>query len=62
MEMQIIMEEQFNHFTPDCPTKVETAIMRRWSKKAVPTFDSNMRLIPWEPPDLSFKIQYQVEG
>jgi DNA polymerase-1 len=47
MEMQSVMEECFNRFVPDCPTKAEPTIMRRWSKKAVPVY-RNERLVPWE--------------
>lgn len=49
VELSQVMEEQFNHFVPDCKVKAEAVIMRRWSKKAKPVYNSEGRLIPWEP-------------
>lgn len=46
-----IMGTAFNAFCPDYPTTAEPILMRIWSKKAKPTFDSNRRLIPWEPEE-----------
>jgi len=48
-EMSAVMETEFNKFVPDCPTRAEATIMRRWSKKAKPTFNTEGKLIPWEP-------------
>lgn len=48
LELRRIMETEFNRFTPDVPTPAEAAAMRRWSKKAKPTFDKKGRLVPWE--------------
>ncbi len=48
MEMQTVMEDEFNRFVPDCPTHAEPTIMRRWSKKAKQVRDDEGRLMPWE--------------
>lgn len=45
-EMSEVMENAFNEFVPDCPTRAVPTIMRRWSKKAIPTYEGE-RLIPW---------------
>jgi hypothetical protein len=47
MELQRIMQEAFNRWTPHCPTTAEPALMRRWSKNADPVWDNGM-LVPWE--------------
>ena len=47
-DLQGIMEREFNHFVPDCPTTAEPVVMRYWSKKAKQCRDDNGRLIPWE--------------
>lgn len=39
--------------TPDVPSGAQPAAMRRWSKRAEPTFDAAGRLIPWEPTTTS---------
>jgi DNA polymerase family A len=44
-----IMEETGRRWMPDVPPKVEPALMRRWIKSAEARFDSNKRLIPYEP-------------
>ena len=43
-----VMEDTFNAFVPDYPTKVDPVMMRRWSKSAEPTYDSLGRLTVWE--------------
>lgn len=48
MELQRIMEEQFNRFVPDCPTQAEPTMMRYWSKQAKQVWDGD-RLVPWDP-------------
>lgn len=45
------MVEGANVYLPDVPiprAKVKPCLMRRWSKKAKPVFDTNGRLIPWD--------------
>lgn len=44
-----IMQEVGRKWMPDVPPKVEPALMRRWIKSAEARFDSNKRLIPYEP-------------
>ena len=48
MRLSSVMKEAFNRFVPDCPTQAEPTVMRRWSKKAKPTFDEEGKLIPWQ--------------
>jgi hypothetical protein len=48
MEMQEVMETEFNKFVPDCPTHAELTIMPYWSKKAKPTYEGK-RLVAWKP-------------
>lgn len=36
-------------FVPDVRVWCEPALMRRWYKEAEPVYDSNGKLIPWEP-------------
>ena len=44
-----VMEEQFNHYVPDCPTECDLAAMFAWSKKAKAIYDApGGKLIPWE--------------
>lgn len=47
MELQRVMVEQYQRWTPDVNITAEAAIMRRWRKGAAPVW-SNNRLIPWE--------------
>jgi DNA polymerase-1 len=47
LELSEVMEREFNHFVPDCPTQAEPTIMRWWSKKAVPVWTDDGRLVPW---------------
>jgi hypothetical protein len=50
-ELARLMVVGANKYLADVPiplTKMEPTLMRRWSKKAEPRFDSNGRLVPWE--------------
>lgn len=47
MRLQAVMEERFNHYTPDVPTPAEPIVTRVWSKKAKPVREDGL-LIPWE--------------
>lgn len=47
-EVAETMVRAMNKWTPGVPAKAEAVLMRRWSKKAKPTFDDSGRLIPWE--------------
>lgn len=44
-----IMQDIGRKWMPDVPPKVVPALMRRWIKSAEARFDSNKRLIPYEP-------------
>jgi DNA polymerase-1 len=49
-ELAALMVEGANVYLPDVPillSKMEPLLMRRWSKKAEPTFDARGRLVPW---------------
>jgi hypothetical protein len=46
MELQTVMQDEFNRYVPDVPTTAEPVIMRRWSKKAKPTWKDG-RLVAW---------------
>lgn len=56
MELQKVMVDEYNVFTPDVPVQATPAMMRRWSKNAEPRWrdggkkraSANDRLIPWE--------------
>jgi DNA polymerase-1 len=51
-EMSRLMVEGANIYLPDVKiklAKMEPLLMRRWSKKAEPCFDSSGRLVPWAP-------------
>lgn len=47
MELQAVMADVYQRFTPDVSITAEAALMRRWRKKAKPYF-VNGRLRPWE--------------
>ena len=47
LELSEVMEREFNKFVPDVPTQAEPTIMRWWSKRAVPVWTDDGRLIPW---------------
>lgn len=47
MELQRVMEKEFNVFVPDCPAKAEPTIMRAWTKSARQVWEDG-RLMPWE--------------
>lgn len=50
MRQAQLMEEGMREVVPDVKiAKIEPALMRRWYKDAESRFDSNGRLIPWEP-------------
>lgn len=44
-----LMVAAMNRWTPDVPATASPALMRRWYKGAEPAYDTNGRLIPWEP-------------
>lgn len=50
MELQRVMEIEFNRFVPDCPAKAEPTIMRAWTKSARQVWVDD-RLMPWEGED-----------
>jgi DNA polymerase-1 len=43
-----IMVWAMNKYTPDVPNAAPPALMRRWLKKAEPTYNDNGDLVPWE--------------
>lgn len=47
--MRDVMVDSFNRYTPDVPVRALPAIMKRWYKAADEAFDSNGKLVPWEP-------------
>jgi hypothetical protein len=46
LEVARLMELGAEKWIPDVPAVVESTLMRRWSKKAEPTYE-NGRLVPW---------------
>jgi 3'-5' exonuclease len=44
-----LMNEAAKPYVPDCPMSSEPAACLRWEKAAEPVFDSQNRLIPWQP-------------
>ena len=44
-----VMVREMKKFLPDIPVKADAHLMRRWYKAAEPAFDTEGRLIPWEP-------------
>lgn len=50
-EQARIMVEAMKMICPDVDVKAQSALMRRWDKRAEPVFDANKRLIPWMPPE-----------
>lgn len=56
LELQHVMEREYQRYTPDVLITTEASMMRRWSKNAKPAFH-NGRLIPWEDKRL-----YQQEA
>jgi hypothetical protein len=44
-----LMVNAMRLITPDVRAAAQPVLMRRWSKDAEPMFDSNKKLIPWEP-------------
>lgn len=49
LRMTEVMIAAMREFVPDVKIGAEPALMRRWYKAAAPAYDSNKRLIPWEP-------------
>lgn len=47
-ELSRVMEQAFNAWVPDVPTKAEPWISAVWSKKVKGVRDENGRLIPWQ--------------
>ena len=48
LEMSRLMIEGMKEFTPDIRIAAEPALMRVWAKNAIPVYDANGRLVPWE--------------
>jgi DNA polymerase I-like protein with 3'-5' exonuclease and polymerase domains len=46
--LRVIMEREFDFYTPNYPTGVEVIAGNAWSKKAKRTLDRDGRLIPWQ--------------
>lgn len=49
-EQERLMVEAMKLICPDIDIRAQTALMRRWDKRAEATFDAGGKLIPWEPP------------
>lgn len=49
LELQKVMVDEYQKYTPDVRIGVEFAMMRRWRKKAKPVYNEAGRLIPFEP-------------
>lgn len=49
MEVARIMADGMRIITPDVKVSTTACLMRRWNKDAVPVYDANNRLVPWEP-------------
>lgn len=47
-ELEVLMVEQMQRWTPDVPVSATAALMRNWSKDAEPVHNDDGRLIPWE--------------
>lgn len=47
-ELAQVMISEFNKVVPDVPVSASPLLMRFWSKKAIPLFNSDGHLIPWE--------------
>ena len=48
LELQAVMVECQNRFTPKVPAAASPTVTRRWSKKAKAVRDAGGRLIPWD--------------
>jgi len=49
-EMERIMIEVYQRYTPDVRITADAHLMNRWSKEAEAVFDERGRLMPWQPP------------
>ena len=47
-ELQTVMVQEMQQYTPDIPAAASAALMRNWSKKAKPAYNEEGLLIPWE--------------
>jgi DNA polymerase-1 len=47
-EMQHVLIEAMERWTPDIPAAASATLMRYWAKKAERVFDKSGKLIPWE--------------
>lgn len=48
-ELERVMCDAYNVYTPDVPVSAESTAMRVWSKKAKTKYDDNGDIIIWEP-------------
>ncbi len=46
-EIEKVMVETMARYTPDVPPSASAHLMRYWSKKAKPIYDTNGKLVPW---------------
>jgi DNA polymerase I-like protein with 3'-5' exonuclease and polymerase domains len=46
IELERVMEDEFNQLVPNVPTRAEAVVMRYWSKKAK-RIEKDGRLVPW---------------
>lgn len=51
-ELKWIMETSMQQVVPDVKIVANPLLMRRWDSDAKPAFDSEGRLIPWEPKEV----------
>jgi DNA polymerase I-like protein with 3'-5' exonuclease and polymerase domains len=47
-EMEAVMVEQMEDWTPNVPSAASAKLMRCWSKQAEQVFDAKGRMIPWD--------------
>lgn len=47
-ELETLMVEQMQRYTPDIPVAATAALMFNWSKDAEPVHNEDGRLVPWE--------------
>ena len=49
VELGRLMVAGASVFLPDVPPRAKPMLAARWSKRAKPVYDSNKRLVPWQP-------------
>jgi hypothetical protein len=49
-ELERIMVEVYQRYTPDVKITADAHLMDSWSKDAEATFDERGKLVPWQPP------------